>query len=125
NHTNYRAHPFGAQLRYPSRSGVPVSGLAIPEEKKLSTPVQTANGQIVRTFVENHLALRPAGRMVDRDEAKDLVADGRVKADAVCGVTGRGAGAPEDRAIIEFAGRYYNFCRPAHAVQFNNRLMDI
>lgn len=104
----YAAYTYGPRLQQPSRKGVVLHGIAVTEpaaDGRAETPL---------------MAVSPAaGRVLEAEEAQDAIADGRAKADPVCGVTGETVPAVAAPALVEFGENLYPFCRPVHAAHFN------
>jgi len=113
--SSYRTYTYGGRLTQPSRAGLFLHGIALVDPP--------AEGAAVKEAAPPVLALSPeAGRVLEPEEALDAVGAGLAPVEAVCGATGNSSQAAGGQVLVEFGEKFFPFCRPAHAAQFNRNM---
>src|SRR5262249_22504579 len=109
----YDAYTFGTRLQEKSRTGDSIHGIALTEWVNDSAAPRRSAPRRVMALDEKRL------RPLEPEEAQDLIAQGRAKKDAVCGVSGQPGGV----AFGQWGDEILTFCRPAPLRVLSTRLL--
>ncbi|MBN2505875.1 MAG: PKD domain-containing protein [Verrucomicrobia bacterium] len=96
--TRYRAFTWGARLRHPSRCGIPMHGVTAHDDR----------GRPILALSAHSL------RVVDREEAEDLMRQGIVCRGVPCALCGASP-VPGREILVDTGGEYSILCRVSHA----------
>ena len=104
----YQTYTFGPRLEQPAHRNAYLHGVTV---------VDDASGKDL-------LALNGDGpRLVDDAvEKSDLARQGKIKAEAICGTSGKLAGQSGPATVVQFGDDYYSYCLAEHARRFTDMM---
>src|SRR5204863_8769033 len=104
NGKTYDAYVYGWRLHQVTREGMSFNAIGVPPRNP-GEPPRLAVGEPVRTLS----AL----------EAKDAIASGRAKQEAICSVSGNKSTSEGQQTLAQVGDRIVNLCQPSHAQELN------
>ena len=106
--TTYETYTYGARLEQPAHRNAYLHGVTVADD---------ASGKVL-------LALSADGPRVvsDAEEISDRKKEGLIKAEAICGTSGKLASQLGAATVLQFGEDYFSYCQAEHARRFSDLL---
>ncbi|MCX6902302.1 MAG: hypothetical protein NTW03_02240, partial [Verrucomicrobia bacterium] len=102
----YRAYTYGVRMHQPSHKHIPMHGITLTDER----------GRKIMALGAEAL------RVVEPEEAKDVVAAGKVQAASTCPVCGATTVDAPQLTVADMGGEYVSFDNPQHAEVYSGQV---